>query len=100
MRKLLRLLVPGVAKSDCIRQPLDIRIVTGQKVPARRAIGAIVPGNISLFLGRGERGRFMRVEAHRHNFKLLAHIEGDLPERSQHAVHHLIAQHRTLVIDE
>jgi len=39
---LFRLLVPGVAKPDRVRQSLDVRGVAGQKVPTcrtRRAVG-------------------------------------------------------------
>ena len=40
MRKLIRLLVPFVMKSDRLSQPLDVRFITGQEMPAILSAGA------------------------------------------------------------
>ena len=100
MRELLRLFVPRVAKANCVREPLDVGVVSCQKMPARVAARPVVPGDVSCLLCGCNRRRVFRVKADGHDFKVFSDIERVLPKRSEHPVHHLITKHRTGVIDE
>ncbi len=56
--------------------------------------------DINLFLGCCESARFARIETDRDDVKLVTDLKRQHAKRSDHAVEHLRAEHRTVVVDE
>src|SRR3954453_6285007 len=69
-------------------------------MPAGLARRPVISLDIRRLLLGCESWRFLRIKTYRDDFKLLAGIERDLSERSQHAIQNLIAKHRTRVINQ
>src|SRR5437879_9389851 len=100
MRELIRLLVPFVMESDRLSQPLDVRFITGQEMPAILSASAVVCFHVCLLFLSGKLWRLARVETDCDDFVLLADVEVDLPKRTEHAIQNLIAEHRARVINQ
>src|SRR5262249_47224939 len=75
MRKLFRLFIPKVTKSDGISQTPDVCFVSGQKMPGCFASRAVVSLDVGLFFGGSDGGRIARVKADVDHFELLAGVE-------------------------
>src|SRR5688572_7845672 len=56
--------------------------------------------DVNLFLGCCESTRFARIETDRDHVKLVTDLKRQHAKRSDHAVEHLRAEHRTVVVDE
>src|SRR5207302_1459088 len=84
MRVLFGLLVPGVTKTNRLRQPLDVGFIASQKMPVRLGSRTVVSLDVSAFLGRGQVRRLARIKTDGDHVKLFANIERDLSERTHH----------------
>src|SRR5947207_1138853 len=69
-------------------------------MPARLRARAVVTLYIRLLLCRCQLRRFAWIETYSHDFILIADVEGHLPERREHSIQDLRAEHRTRVIDQ
>ena len=100
MRVLFRLRVPGVAEAGGLRQPIDLRLIAGQEMPAFGGAGAPVALEVDGLLRRRRGRRVVRVEADGDDLEILARIQRHHAERARQAVDHLRAQHRAVVVRE
>src|SRR5205809_556210 len=81
VRELFRYLVPDVAEAGSLRQPIDLRLIAGEKMPSIRSAGPPVALEVDGLL-RGCRGRCVaRIEAHRHDFEILTRVQRHHTER-------------------
>src|SRR5262245_19178849 len=100
VRPLLRTLVPHVAEAHRLGQPVQLRLVPREEVPARLGPGSLVAPQVGRLLGGGQLRRLLRLEAHRDDLELLAHVEAQHRERAGEAVERERAQHRALVVHQ
>src|SRR5207244_817142 len=100
VRELFRLFIPRKMKADRFSHSLNVRLVTGEKMPATFAARAVVTLDISLLLFRGQLRCLFRVKTYGNYLELFAKIERSLTKRRQHAIQNLIAKHRARVIDQ
>src|SRR5207253_1188079 len=75
MSKLLRPIVPGVAKSRRVRDLCDRRLRTGQKMPTGRGARMFVAFELLRFLGGRLLWRFARIESDEHDLEILSGVE-------------------------
>src|SRR5687767_528081 len=103
MSKLVGRGVKVVMKADGLSQSPDVFLIPSQKVPAisgRCALRLRKIVDVSVFLGARELRSLQWIEADGDNFKLFAWFEVEHLKTCHHAVQNLVAEHRTLVIDE
>lgn len=98
--KLASRLVVGIAEADGVRDRLDGRLRSRQKVPAavRRAL-SVEPGVDLVFLG-SLLGPVLRVEADGDRLIVCAELEGNSLQGPQLAVQNFGAHERTIEIDQ
>src|SRR5258708_828710 len=100
MHELISRCVVFVVKPGSLGELVDRSFIAGQEMPSGGGAGALVPVDVCCFLVARQLRRFSWIEAYGDDFKLLADIERDDIERAGQSVQHLIAEHRTRVVDE
>ena len=100
VRKLRRRLVVNEAVSDGRGELLDLRLVTGKKMPAVNSAGTAVKPGIHDLLRVGEHGFFRGINAEGDDVEILANTQRDFLQCVQRGVEHFGAKHRTLIVNE
>src|SRR5579863_1595255 len=98
VRELLGNRIVRVAKADGSGESLDLRLLSGQEVPALGPTRAPVHSGVHLVFRRGEHSAFGRIDTHRQDGIVLAQIERDPFQAFVEIVENPCAQHGTVVI--
>ena len=90
----------GIAKSHCLSQGVDLRLLTGEEVPACGGLGMAVALDVHRLLFRGELRALGGIDADSDDVEVLAGAELDHLERADEAIQLLRAEHGAGVIDD
>src|SRR5688500_2701568 len=100
VRVLLRLRIVDETEANGIRESLDRDRIARQKVPSIRGSRSTVVLEILSLLAGSERRCFFMIDAYGDHFVFRACIVLERTHRTDQAVEHLRAEHRTLVVRE
>src|SRR6185437_12264275 len=100
VRELARTGIVRVAKSDRIRKLLDLRLITGEEVPAVFGAGSAIQTGVNFLFHIGEHGFVFRIDPHRNHIEILADFERQLLHAAHQPIQHLGAKHGTLVVNQ
>ena len=92
--------IPGVTETRRFREALDVRLRSGQKVPALRNRRLARPLDVVRLLLECQRRRLARIDADADDLEIFAGIFRQHAERRRQAAEALQAQHRAAVVDE
>ena len=96
----LRIGIVGVAETDGVRELLDLRLVSGEEMPAFGGAGAAVHAHVHFLFSFGQDVRFRRINADGDHVVLVADVRGQFLQAGFDSVQNLGAEHRAVVIDE